>query len=475
MRNPKIMLEKNISELTSDLDKVMSVSDTKILTKAEQKEYLSNFNSLMHTIKKCSKSGLVSPELRDITNSFEAAGYDIEKMPSHFSGSLKRTYVGLSAACKENPGYFKNSVSKGYCDCYELFTGVKFKNFISKMKSSKGFQKIMNSREDLNHLSSIEKLDVMISECDDKSVEGIGAFLAEKFVGPVSLEFSTLTSSVSMLSSIVIITVVVIAILIISMCIVSSMFQQRIVEAIEELSAKTLEHEKLLKITNQEIAKSMEEKIPVGSKKFLFKPMICCSKFMSKIVEPKNVECIDKSLKVVEKDGSKESLDQSNEGVGVVSSLMLFGATHPIFIPITIIFGIIVIIPFIRSIIYKFNRTKFRFGELLKAQSDTINNNVELLVNKLNNPSTPDSEKERLKKIIEKQMNIAKTLKSMSEKINKDSIESDSDVSFELNQDAKIDFDTISQKQMDDAENSVKVTNSDEIDPNTVPKSSIIF
>ena len=78
-------------------------------------------------------------------------------------------------------------------------------------------------------------------------------------------------------------------------------------------------------------------------------------------------------------------------------------------------------------------------------------------------------------KIIEKQMNIAKTLKSMSEKINKDSIESDSDVSFELNQDAKIDFDTISQKQMDDAENSVKVTNSDEIDPNTVPKSSIIF
>lgn len=475
MRNPKIMLEKNISELTSDLDKVMGVSDTKTMTLVEQKEYLSNFNSLLHTVRKCSRSGLISPELRDITNSFEAAGYDVNKMPSHFSGSLKRTYVGLSEACKANPGYFKNTVSKGYCDCYELFTGVKFKNFVNKMKSSKGFQKLMNSREDLNHLSSIEKLDIMLSEDCNKSTEGIGSFISERLLGTVTSEFAGLTSSVTMLSSIVIVCVIVIAILIVSMCIVSSMFQQRLVEVIEELSSKTLSHDEKIKVTNEDVAKAMEEDIPIGSKKFLFKPMICCSKFMSKLVEPKNVECIDKSLKAVEKADSKESLTQSGEGVGTISTFLLFGVSHPIFIPITIIFGIIVIIPLIRSIIYKFNRTKFKFGELLKAQSDTINNNVELLIDKLNNPSTPDSEKERLRKVIEKQMNIAKSLKDMSKKINKDSIDSDSDVNFELNQDSKIDFDSISEKQIEDSENDVKVTNSDEVNPDTVPNSSIIF
>ena len=175
MRQAKdILLNQNTSELVKNMDNISNIPDSKTLNKGDIKEYIANLSSLSHTLTKCSRSGMIPPELKDISNSFEKSGYDINKMPSHISSSLKRTYEGLSKAYSENPGYFKDSATKGYIDAYELFTGVKFRNFINKMKASKAFEKISKSKESLNYNSSIESLDAYISDLSlyyDKNVK----------------------------------------------------------------------------------------------------------------------------------------------------------------------------------------------------------------------------------------------------------------------------------------------------------------
>lgn len=499
MIQPKDIFNKSTDKLVETMDKLASVPDSKILNKSDIKEYVANLSSLSHTLTKCSKSGLIPPELKDINSSFEKSGFDITKMPSHISSSLARTYQGLSKAYASNPGYFKNSATKGYIDCYELFTGVKFKNFINKMKSSKAFEKISKSNESLNHLSSIENLDAYISELNlhfDKNTKSseflgegliakIGAPLAtqlSKFAAPVAGQFASLTSSVYMLSGVLMIVLVVIAILIISLCIVSSIYQQRVVEAIEALTQGTINN-----IDETKLAMKMEESIPSATNKFMIKPMICCTKFMNKFTEPKNVDNVEKSVKCLDKTNkSKEDFDRSQEVVGTsafvgtLSKLLAFGTGNPIAISLSIIVLVVSIVCLVRGLIYWINHFRFKVGELLLEQDSMIGVNVDQLIAKVNDPKTPEPEKERLRKVISRQENIAKGLRKMSDILYKECIKANSDCNDELTEDSNIDFDGVADRVVEDVDKAIAqadviVTNNTTVDPDTVQTGSIIF
>ena len=485
-----ILLNQNTSELVKTMDNISNIPDSKTLNKGDIKEYIANLSSLSHTLTKCSRSGMIPPELKDISNSFEKSGYDINKMPSHISSSLKRTYEGLSKAYSENPGYFKDSATKGYIDAYELFTGVKFRNFVNKMKASKAFEKVSKSKESLNYNSSIESLDAYISDLSlyyDKNVksnEFLGEGMLAKIVAPIATEFTGMTASISTLSSIVIIALVVISILIICMCILSTMFQQRVVEAIEELATSKSTNPK---IDMTKVALKMEESIPSATNKFMVKPMICCTKFMNKFTEPKNVDNVEKSIKVMDKyKNSKEDLSQSQELVGsaalvgTLSKLFAFGAGNPILISLSIIILAVSIICLIRGVIYWINHFRFKVGELLLEQDSMIKVNIDQLIAKVNDPNTPEPEKERLRKVISRQENIAKGLRKMSDVLYKECTKANTDAYDEINQDSKIDFDQIAEKTINEADKAVTntdvvVTNESEVDPESVQTASIIF
>lgn len=489
MIQPKDILNQNTSKLTEAMDKISNIPDSKTLNRSDIKEYVANLSSLSHTLTKCSRSGIIPPELKDISVSFERSGYDISKMPSHISSSLKRTYEGLSKAYAENPGYFKDSATKGYIDSYELLTGVKFKNFINKMKASKAFEKVSKSKESLNYESSIESLDAYIADLNlyydknTRSNEFIGEGMLAKIVAPIATEFTGMTASISTLSSILIICLVVLSVLIICMCILSTIYQQRVVEAIEALANGGEE-----KVDLTKVALKMEESIPSATNKFMVKPMICCTKFMNKFTEPKNVDNVEKSVKIVDKfKKSKEDFTQSQELVGstalvgTLSKLLAFGTGNPILISLSIIILAVSIICLIRGVIYWVNHFRFKVGELLHEQDEMLKVNIDQLIAKVNDSNTPEPEKERLRKVISRQENIAKGLRKMSDVLYKECTKANSDANDELTQDSKIDFDQIADKTINEADkaiavnNDVKVTNETEVDPNTIQTASIIF
>lgn len=483
MTYSKSIFDQSTAQLSDSLDKIMDIPDSKTLNSDEQKNILSNVAAFTHTLSKASKSGLIAPELKDISRNFEKANFDISRMPREYAQSLKRTYEDLTEVVKQDPGYFKNSASKAYCDTYELFNGTKFKNFVTKIKNSKGVKKVINSNEDYKNLDSIESLDAYVSElCRDSNVQSeefLGKGLVNKMLTPVSTELTGFTSSVSMLSSVLIIAVVVISILIICMCILSAMYQQRVVEAIEAICDNKTNSSYPKKINKVAVAKSMEDNIPKATNTFLVKPMIMSTKYVNKITDPKYAKNLDKGLATLDEASenvSKESLDRSEEGLPVaVVAFKAFITTHPVFIVSAIIIALILIIPLLRGLIYWCSRFRFRVGLLLKEQNETINNNIEVLIEKYNNPLTSPDEKARLDRIISRQQNIAGKLSKLSNLFYKEQLTANSDTASNLRDDDKINFDKIvedNEASINDVESTVVVNPSKE--PST-GNASIIF
>lgn len=459
MFSPIDCFNKTTAQLGASLDRLLNLPSSKTLTKDEEKNVIASLASFNHTMKKVSRFGLIPPEMKDVTRNFEKAGYDITRMPREYSNSLKRTYEDLSYATKTDPGFFKDKASNAYCTVYELFTGIKFKNFVSKLKKSKTVSKILQSNESYSNLDSIESIDAFYADLDRNEH-------SEELFGPVrnaANQFLTLSNSVNSLTSIIIISVVIIGILICCMCIVSSMYQQRLVESIEALTEAELDQRKKGKankafIDKLAVAKAMENGISPATKSFMVSPMVGCSKFINKITEPKEFINISKGIDIIDKtpDSSSESLDQSQEIIGfgttlagAASAIGTFVAGNPIIIGVSIVAALILVIQLLRGAIYWIGHFRLKVGTILKEQSDTLDTNVVALIDKMNDPATPKSEKERLAKVIERQKNMSKNLMNLSEVFYKTQNTANSDTNYDLKDDEKIDFD----KQADDAIN----------------------
>lgn len=451
MQKSEEIFEESTSRLSDDLDKIMDLPDSKNLTKDEEKNVLSNIVSFAHTLKKTSKNGMVSPELKEINRCFSKSNYDISKMPKEYAQSLKRTYDDFSEVIKENPGYYKGKMPKVYCDTYELFNGTKFKNFVNKFKNSKSVKKIAHSGESLCPDNLIESYERYVADIcygmddNERSEEFLGGI-----INPIITSFGSLTGSVTTLSSIVIISIVVISILIICLCICSSIYQQRVCEAIEELCRNSIQNEYSYALNKKDIVESMENSIPKGTNTFLIKPMAVTSKFLNKITEPKHAKQFEKNIEFLDKNDSKskEDLEQSQEvgALGITAMAAggaVVGHVTPVVIAVSIIIGLILIIPLTRGLIYWCSRFKFKVGSLLKEQNELINCNVEVLIKKLNDPNIADDEKERLKRVISRQEGIAKTIGKLSNVFYKEQINANMESKYEIADDDKTDYDQV--------------------------------
>lgn len=460
MINPKQIFSQTASQLSASMDKLLNLPDSKNFNKSEQKELISSLAAFQHTMKKSSRAGFVPPELKDINREFEKANFDITRMPREYANSLKRTYEDLSEVVNNNPGYFKDRASKAYCDAYELFTGVKFKNFVTKIKNSKTFKKFTHSGESYN-ITSAEGIDVLYSDLsrennNEQSLEfdvlGIKAALSG-----ATTSFNTLTGSVNALSSIVIVAIVIISIMIICICIMSAMYQERLVSAIEAITDKQNKTDK--KLDKSAIAMSMEESMSSTTNAFLVKPTIGCTKFINKLTEPKEFTKLSKHIDAADKAPiSRESYEQSEEFAipplniapflaGIVSTV---GA--PILIGAGVIAGLILAIHLIRGAIYWVGHFRLKISTILKEQSEVLDTNVISLIDKANDPMTPKSEKERLNKIIERQKNMSKNLTSLSDTFYKTQNAANSDAAYDLKDDSKIDFDKVADETIKQAE-----------------------
>lgn len=452
MINPKQIFSQTASQLSASMDKLLNLPDSKNFNKSEQKELISSLAAFQHTMKKSSRAGFVPPELKDINREFEKANFDITRMPREYANSLKRTYEDLSEVVKNNPGYFKDRASKAYCDAYELFTGVKFKNFVTKIKNSKTFKKFTHSGESYN-ITSAEGIDILYSDLSredgEKSSEGVISAISG-----ASSSFSTLAGSVNTLSSIVIVAIVIISIMIICICIMSAMYQERLVSAIEAITDKQNKTDK--KLDKSAIAMSMEESMSSTTNAFLVKPTIGCTKFINKLTEPKEFTKLSKSIDAADKaPASRESYEQSQEFAlniapflaGIVSTV---GA--PILIGAGVIAGLILAIHLIRGAIYWVGHFRLKISTILKEQSEVLDTNVISLIDKANDPMTPKSEKERLNKIIERQKNMSKNLTSLSDTFYKTQNAANSDAAYDLKDDSKIDFDKVADETIKQAE-----------------------
>lgn len=469
INDSKHIFGQNTAQLTNSLDKIMSVPDSKTLTKEEEKTISASIVSFAHTLKKTSKTGIVSPELKEIVNNFQMSGYDIAKMPKEYSQSLKRTYEDLSEVIKNNPGAYKDKASKAYCDTYELFTGIKFKNFANNLKKSKGVNKLLHSKESVNPDCSLEAFERYLASMDEEQSK-------EWFGSGIVSSFTTLTGSVGTLSAVLIVSVVIIAILIICLCIISAMYQQKVVEAIEELTKNSKDPNYPKKLNKAAIVASMEENIPKATNTFLVKPMVVCTKFVNKLTEPKISKQLKDGADELDKANSKESLDQSQEvgmittAVGMVAG---FAASHPIVIFVGIICALVLIVPLIRGLIYWMSRFRFKIGNLLKAQNEAISDNVEVLIAKMNDPSTSPDEKARLERVISRQQGLAKNIKKLSEVFYKEQLNANGDTNYNLNDDDKIDYEKIVEEKQAEEENSTVIVNPTE--PINTGSSSLVF
>lgn len=122
------------------------------------------------------------------------------------------------------------------------------------------------------------------------------------------------------------------------------------------------------------------------------------------------IDELEKNMKIdlsLNGDRSKEDLERDKRIYGVES------LSIAIIVGLGIALGLITIVPAIRAMIYYWGSLKIKLSQYYKEESIYLAFNVERLKEQLNNTTDPD-EREKLEKIIEKQLEFVEDLKQKS-------------------------------------------------------------
>ena len=447
-------IKKTTDEILDNMKNMFNLSDSKIFDKFENKEMRAHMHSLKHTLEKCSNGRLIPNELKPVVSMFENSNYDITKLPKKYADNINDTYARLKFAINNDPKFFKNKTANLYCDIYDTITFKGFRKLVDRLKTSSAFDGSPLSKEEL---MVMDNLDNYIA--DSKIGYGRGAEAGGIF-GLAKLASSTaaLSFEIKDLTLIISVVLILLIVLFVSLLLILIQYNKCVANAITELGNSGGGKIEMVAAYKQ-AAVDLESEIAPATNMTLFKCARIGGKYISELSN-NSYSTFDKMMTVAEKKkNSKENMEQSNEALStIVIPAMIVGVTC------------FILIPLIRSSIYYIHHLKLKINTFLVEQSEVLSVNIEDLETKINDISTPEMEKTRLKKVMERQMTWYKNLIKMSEIAYKCQIEAGREVTDNINEDDKINFDRI----VDAEDNGVNINDSSNID---VPQQSnhIIF
>src|SRR5574344_166399 len=418
-----------IDKFKSMFNSLNSVNSGRQLTDKEDIEPRAEVKAFNSDLYKTSKGHVVSPELMPSVKEFEKANYDINKLPSKMKNSLVSTYNDFNQVIAEDPTKYKDTTAELYCSIYELFSSNAIAKAVNRAKKSKVYNQVAASSEMLKGTENWE--DYLSSHAQSEEVGLLSGVTAG-----ISATTTAITGISGMLHVLTVLLVFISAAIIV-LCVVSTCYNIQLGRNIELLSeqnnVKNMGASKAHELRVKTSMNDMENNIPVISKTLFFKPMIVIKSFISKFFVEK-YDDYDKELTRIDNYKSKESLENTDQSQEVAVEA-IGAAVTKWFLPVVIALSLPLILKLLRSVMYFIGRLRLKMHDFFEEQSEWVDINVEELIAKRDDPSTSKSEKERLNKIIERQMAWGKNLKSASEKIYKVQTEAGNDARTELRND----------------------------------------
>lgn len=505
----KDLLTTNISKVDEVMASFDNVTDSKMFSKSEMKEYRGQILSFYNTLGKCGIGHIVPAEFKSVVREFEKADYDISKLGKNLKVSLDHTYNDLNKLLKTNPKEFENTSTEAYCKIYEFFSNAKNLNFLKKLKSDPSVKNSALSKEEF----IVDSIEAYSQESkyvydEDMSTEDIKGgmfikFLTSKFPG-VAASISQLSAGLGTLSNILAIVMIIFTIISILVCIliiINMHYTSEICKAIKTLTeveaGNKFDKDKLTAVA----AKSMWDNLNPVSKNLIILPTIRSCKLTGNMIT-KSGDWFDKALKAAKNAKSREDFDpnqplteedaQSEESAGAIATAVggavskigavATGAIHAItgsalFIPVVVIIFVVLGIFLIKPTIYFIYRTRMRISNFLKDEAEMLEVNYETLQDELDKATT-DAERARITKIIAKQQSIASRLASMGDMIYKDNLMASNDARDDVKRDASLNIDNMiddidKEDSGKEVNKHIKNDNPDPLDPDSITKPEV--
>lgn len=424
-----------------------SITAGKQLSKGEEKELMIEVKKFNRALNKVSKGRIVTPELAPTVKAFESAGYDLSKLPGEMGAGLRGTYNDLQNFVRNDPNKYKNTSAELYCNLYEMFADNSMARAVSRFKSSKFIKENEKSREMLNGVASFEQY------LADQSSEGIFAATttALNTIGGTVVGVNNLLGILTVLIVFLIAAIVV-------LCIINIAYTTALQENVKLLTEDAVKNKGKLKSKNEIVQMAMdkmESDIPPISRILFFKPVNTVSGFVKNFFV-KNYNKFDRDLTEIDKlKGSKEDLEQSEEflGLGAVASGIFIALCLPVLLACS------------RQMIYYVGHCRLKMSEFFKEQAEWVDINIESLIEKRDDPTTPASEKERLNKIIEKQKTWSDRLIKYSQNCYKTQVEAGNDTRTNIRDDDNKESEI--ERETEDEVNVNKTNNETNVDEST--------
>lgn len=413
----------------SVFESLNSISEGRQITDEEDIELRTQIKAFNNAMNKASKGHLVSPEFLPTIEVFEKAEFSLAKLPAHISSSLTRAYNDFCELKDEELPVGTKATVNLYCNIYNLFTNNVLTNVIRRFKASKTFK---NDAKLKSMVEGAESFQCYMAEHSEESIFGFT---------PVITALNTTTSTISKLNSVFGILTIVLSFIIISvvfLTIVAACYIGELTKNVNLLTAiaagKPIEKKPTKKAIIKKSAVDMDEKFPATTKAFLFKPTGVMYSFMDTIVF-KNFKIIDKIITAIDnhKAKSKENLDNEQSLEVVIAGITIALGSKAFLLAIGLALPLLLTI--MRSAAYYIGHFRLKAHEFFKDQYEWVNINIEELIEKRDDPNTPEIERKRIDAIISKQKVWSERLLKWSEKMYKTQLEAGNNARSELRMD----------------------------------------
>lgn len=420
------------------LENNLNLSPNKMLNSFEMQTIRNYYTSFTNTLRQF-PGKIFSNQLKPLLNSFEKANYDLKKLPKKYYDAYTKTYEQLKNACETDKS-LKNKSAKLYCDIYELFNGDKMREFVKRLNTPEVAKKLGISTEDLNsaYFSAMESIEMHFTDiCNGtKSFESfINEEFSTEFLGidkmtaaitavtqpigdaatavysttkPISNAATGITNALNFMKFIFLISFIIFGITLITLVMIFISYNESLLDLLSkqnELNEKIVNKSEMYTKSANEI----ENKLSPVTKLTVIKCSKMCVKYINRTIDTQ----INLFKNIKKFMTGRESFDNS-----MSMEAFVIGLT-----PLIVVASLAILIPVIRSAIYYFHHLGVELNIFLEEQIEILNVNIEDLYDIINDPKTPKKEKERLKKVIEKQKDWIKNLSVLSSKIYKKEIE----------------------------------------------------
>lgn len=468
MRKSKEILDMTDDKLDVMIENYSRATDSKVLSKDEDREIASQLVSFSRALKKCGNGHIVPQEFKNTVKEFEKVDFDFTKLPFELKKSIDSTYNDFKSV---NPSVIKGTSAETYCRIYEFFGNTKNRKFIERIRKDPTVKK--------SGLTSTETLDAESFEeflADKERSEelfGLGGLISAvttsaASVGEGAAVAGSIISNIGIFICIIFSAILVCLIALVAINIAYKIELANILKRVIADNENTPSDVAVTVGDNYAVSlkgakKSREDTVALAvqsldnntnilTKNFFYKPANASLKALSKLMD-KGYVWMDNILKSAKNAKSKEELAVNNEQseeiaipaavAGAVSSIStaISGALAAM-TPLFIILLIILIVMMIKPAVYFIYHTKMKIGEFFKDESEMLSVNVEELM-KLRDETHDEKERDRLSKIIKRQQNVCRNLSALANLFYKTQQEAANDTRDEMREDDRIDYDKL--------------------------------